>query len=102
VFGINETSIRIMLLDGSETSEVQQTFIKIKNSMEDLVTTCTDANYVLAGVTDGDQQYFLGRFRSALREKEAFNGFDAAGKLKYDKWNWYGVGPGNEDIAGGL
>ena len=88
--GINETCILVMLLDGRETSKVQQAFIKIKNSMEDLVTTSTTQNpNDLAGVTEADKQYFQGRFREALRDKETFNGLDEHGKLKHYKWDWY-------------
>jgi hypothetical protein len=71
-----------MKLSAKETAQVQQAFIKIKISMDDLVTTCTSAIY-------SDKQYFQSRFITALRDKEAFNGLDAAGKLKYHKWDWY-------------
>ena len=36
VFGINETCILVMLLGEREKSEVQQAFIKIKNSMDQI------------------------------------------------------------------
>ena len=36
VFGINETCILVMLLGERERSEVQQAFIKIKNSMDQI------------------------------------------------------------------
>jgi hypothetical protein len=40
-------------------------------------------------VKDVDKQYFQAKFRAALRDKEAFNGLDENGKLKYHKWDWY-------------
>ena len=79
-----------MLLDSRETSKVQQAFILIKNSMEDLVTTCTaQGPNEFAGVKDVDKQYFQAKFREARRDKEAFNGLDENGNLKYHKWGWY-------------
>jgi len=73
-----------MKLTTKETAQVQQAFSHIKISMDDLVATCTSAIY-------SDKQYFQSRFITALRDKEAFNGLDTAGKLKYHKWDWYEV-----------
>jgi hypothetical protein len=79
-----------MLLDGNETAKVQEAFMNIKKSMDDLVKeSCTPGRHDLTCVKDADKQYFRAKFREALREKEAFNGLDDAGKLKYYGWAWH-------------
>jgi len=79
-----------MLLDGKETAEVVQAFMKIKNSMDVLVDkSCNPGKIDDTRVKEADKQYFRGRFREAQREKEAFNGLEATGKLKYYGWAWH-------------
>ena len=88
--GINETYITVMLLDGKETVQVQEAFRNIKNRMDVLVEkSCTLGKIDQTRVKEADKQYFRGRFREAQREKEAFNGLEATGKLKYYGWAWH-------------
>jgi hypothetical protein len=64
--------------------------MNIKNSMDVLVEkSCTLGKIDDTRVKEADKQYFRGRFREAQREKEAFNGLEATGKLKYYGWAWY-------------
>jgi len=86
-----------MKLDSRETTQVQQAYANIKTSLDALVTTCTPADTSkLAGVTPGDKQYYMSKFREAQDQKEAFNGRDSNDKLKYHGWNWY---PGTWDLV---
>jgi hypothetical protein len=88
--GINEACITVMLLDGKETAQVQEAFRNIKNSMDDLVDkSCTPGKIDDTRVKEADKQYFRGRFRECLGLKEAFNGLEATGKLKYHGWAWH-------------
>jgi hypothetical protein len=79
-----------MLLNSQETAQVQEAFKDIKDSMAVLVDkSCTLGTIDDTRVKEADKQYFRGRFRECVGLKEAFNGLDDAGKLKYYGWAWY-------------
>ena len=79
-----------MLLDRKETAQVQEAFRNIKDSMDVLVEeSCTLGTIDDTRVKEADKQYFRGRFRKCVELKEAFNGLDDAGKLKYYGWAWH-------------
>jgi hypothetical protein len=66
--GINEACITVMLLNSQDTAEVEQGFMKIKNSMDVLVEeSCTPGKIDQTRVKNADKQYFRGKFRSAQR-----------------------------------
>jgi hypothetical protein len=88
--GINEACITVMLLNSQETAQVQEAFRNIKDSMDVLVDkSCTLGTIDDTCVKEADKQYFRGRFRECLGLKEAFNGLEDTGKLKYYGWAWY-------------
>jgi hypothetical protein len=79
-----------MKLDTRETAQVKQAYTNIKTSLDDLVTTCTPVDKtLLTGVKLVDNQYYMSRFRTALDQKETFNGCDVNGSPKQYGWDWY-------------